>query len=183
MTAIFPSATIFDGLPRELLARLAQYGRAIRFEPGEAVVVEGRPNAWLHIVTSGRVRLERTAAEPALTIELAELGPGEVVGHHGILDNALPAATVRAITAVETFRLHHPAIAWTLLGVPEAVPPFIATLRAWAAAIEPDGRTVESVERREPDAASRWTEMTPRSVGGAASRVRRPAAFDALSGS
>jgi CRP-like cAMP-binding protein len=127
----FPSSTLFDRLPARALARLAGYGRSVRFEPGELLIVEGQPNVWLHVITSGQVCLERDAPGSETPNVLGRLGPGDVIGAHGILDLELPATTVRAIGPVESFRLHHPAIAWTLLGVPEAIPAFEAALRVW----------------------------------------------------
>jgi CRP-like cAMP-binding protein len=127
----FPSSTFFDRLPARALIRLAGYGRLVRFDPGELLLAQGQPNIWLHVITSGQVCLERDAQGSETPNVLGQLGPGDVIGAHGILDLELPSTTVRAIGPVESFRLHHPAIAWTLLGVPEAIPAFKVALRVW----------------------------------------------------
>ncbi len=127
----FPIAALFDGLPSGFLQRLALYGHVVRFAPGEVLVEDGQPNEWLHIITAGRVNIECMDPVTGQLTRLDELGPGDIVGECGILDKDAPICTARAITDVETYRLHHPAIAWTLMAVPEAIPPFTAALRLW----------------------------------------------------
>jgi len=125
----FPPGSWFDGLPAKLLQRLADYGRTFRFDPGEALVEEGITNVWLHVITEGRVDLECADPISGRPIRLLILGPGDVVGERGLIDTDAPIATARAITEVTTYRLHHPAIAWMLLVVPEATPRFIEALQ------------------------------------------------------
>ena len=125
----FPTGSWFDGLPAKLLQRLTDYGRTFRFDPGETLVEEGVANEWLHVITEGRVDLECADPISGWPIRLLILGPGDVVGERGLVDTETPIATARAITEVTTYRLHHPAIAWMLLVVPEATPRFVEALQ------------------------------------------------------
>ncbi len=119
----FPPGSWFDQLPAKLLHRLTDYGRTFRFDPGEALIEEDIHNEWLHLITEGRVDQECTDPISGQPIRLLMLGPGDIVGERGIIDTDPPIATARAITEVTTYRLHHPAIAWMLMVVPEATPP------------------------------------------------------------
>ena len=125
----FPPGSWFDGLPARLLQRLTDYGRTFRFDPGEALVEEGIPNEWLHLITEGRVDLECADPISGRPNRFLILGPGDVVGERGLIDTDAPIATARAVTEVTTYRLHHPAIAWMLLVVPEATPRFVEALQ------------------------------------------------------
>jgi CRP-like cAMP-binding protein len=125
----FPPGSWFDTLPAKLLQRLTDYGRTLVFDPGEAIVHEGLHEEWLNVNLEGRVDLECADPVSGQPITLLKLGPGDIVGERGILDNDPPIATARAISEVTTYRLHHPAIAWMLMVVPEAIPRFIEKLQ------------------------------------------------------
>jgi CRP-like cAMP-binding protein len=127
----FPKTAVFDALPVDFLESLAPLGRTLHFTPGEVLVEQGEPNEWLHIITRGQVCVESAHPASGSAISCEKLGPGEIVGEQGILDHTLPTSTARADGAVETFRFQHSAIAWALLGVPEAIPAFATALEGW----------------------------------------------------
>ena len=163
----FPPGRWFDNLPARLLQRLTDYGRTFRFDPGEALVQEGILNEWLHVIVEGRVDLECADPLSGRPIRLLTLGPGDVVGERGLVDTDVPVATARAITEVTTYRLHHPAIAWMLLVVPEAAPRFVEAIRLQIAEINAqrqrfvDPESPERLQRPLNEGATIHTQATP----------------------
>ena len=85
-THLLSRATLFRGWPDDGLERLTVLGHRRHFEPGEVLARQGKPNEWLHVITSGRVGLE--CEHPALEqpILLEEMGPGGVIGEDSLLD-------------------------------------------------------------------------------------------------
>ena len=83
-------------------------------------MAQGAISDSMHIITRGRVRV--TKAHPDLTesLELAILGPGEVVGEMGVLDEAPRSATVTAMDEVDTLEIPGPLLAELVLRFPQA---------------------------------------------------------------
>lgn len=94
-----------------------------RFEGGETIFREGDESAEAYIIAQGRVEVLKGDGEHAL--RLAVLGPGDVFGEMGLLDERPRSATVRAVEPVvaqavgrDEFRhllLHEPQRALGLL--------------------------------------------------------------------
>lgn len=64
-------------------------------EPGRTVFEQGGPAHQAYFIEAGRV--EVIAHDGAHSIKLAEIGPGEIFGEMGTLENRMRQATVRAI--------------------------------------------------------------------------------------
>jgi CRP-like cAMP-binding protein len=71
---------LFESIPFEGLTVLARRGDRRSFPAGTQLVKEGDISRALHIVVKGRVRLERGHPSLAVPMDLAELGPGDVLG-------------------------------------------------------------------------------------------------------
>jgi cyclic nucleotide-binding protein/HEAT repeat protein/4Fe-4S binding protein len=83
--------------PRDLLD-LAELTREEEVPPGRALCEEGRPDSGdLFVVLSGRaaVLVRGDAAGAGRETEVAQLGPGEVVGELSLIDGSPRSATVR----------------------------------------------------------------------------------------
>jgi len=118
---------IFRPLPEDGLEALAMRGKHHRYEPGEVLLRQGDLSETMHVLLTGRVRVERDEAEEG-TVLLAELGPNEVVGEMGVLDHAPRSATVTAIEATETLELHATALAVVLIQYPAVAAILLRTL-------------------------------------------------------
>jgi len=81
---------LFAGSPDESLRAVAERAAEIDFEPGHHIVQQGQVGTGLYLVISGRVRVMRGSEV------LAELGPGEVFGELGVLDQEPRLASVVA---------------------------------------------------------------------------------------
>lgn len=73
--------------------------RRRRFASGAAIFDEGEASHEAYVVRSGRIEVVK--ASPAGPLRLAVLGPGDVLGEMGLLDERPRSASARALEAVE----------------------------------------------------------------------------------
>ncbi len=127
MPTLLTEVEIFRPLPDSALEALAMRGQHRRYAPGEVLMRQGDASQVMHVVLSGRVRVDRedSGGEKVL---LAELGANEVVGEMGVLDHGPRSATVTAIEATETLELHATAIAVVLIQHPAVAATLLRTL-------------------------------------------------------
>jgi len=118
---------IFRPLPDDAREALASRGQRRRYASDEVLMRQGDPSEVMHVVLSGRVRVERDQTGEG-TVLLAELGPNEVVGEMGVLDHAPRSATVTAMEATETLELHATALAVVLIQHPAVAAILLRTL-------------------------------------------------------
>lgn len=85
----------FADLPDELLKRVCEGSEQLELAPGTVIIEEGSDSEEMYVVVEGQLSV--TKVSNAKEVELAKLGPGEVVGEMALLDNAPRAATVTAI--------------------------------------------------------------------------------------
>lgn len=91
---------LFSGLPRPVLAAIANAMRPESFTAGQAVFSRGEPGAGLYLVSSGRVRLSVMTAE-GRELTLRHVEAGEVMGEIAALDDGLRTADAVAVSRVE----------------------------------------------------------------------------------
>jgi CRP-like cAMP-binding protein len=127
MPTLLTEVEIFRPLPESALEALAMRGQRRRYASGEVLMRQGAPSDVMHVVLSGRVRVERDESGTGKVL-LAELGANEVVGEMGVLDHGPRSATVTAIEATETLELHATAIAVVLIQHPAVATTLLRTL-------------------------------------------------------
>jgi extracellular factor (EF) 3-hydroxypalmitic acid methyl ester biosynthesis protein len=74
---------------------LRQQMRSVTYSRGQTILEEGRHRQALMVVRQGAVRVEQTPHGRGIT--LAQLGPGEVFGEMGFVENAAVSASVIAL--------------------------------------------------------------------------------------
>jgi CRP-like cAMP-binding protein len=90
----FEHIWLFQGVPDEYLAQLAQACRDEHYVAGETIFREGDPALGMYVVQGGRVRIiTSTRGREAL---LSGVGPGECFGEMGVVDGAPRSATAVA---------------------------------------------------------------------------------------
>jgi CRP/FNR family transcriptional regulator len=89
---------------------------------------QGEASDTMHVIVSGRVRVERQGEGPQKPLQLAELGPNEVVGEVGILDGGARTATVTALTETRTLELHRTVLSVVLIQYPQVAAILLRTL-------------------------------------------------------
>ncbi len=102
------SCALFDGLPEEAMAALAQRSRFLRFAPGEPVVRQGDESRALYVVAEGTAVVEHEGRE------VSRLGRGEVFGEIALLSGQPRAATVRALNSMQVVEVSSDGLAGLL---------------------------------------------------------------------
>ena len=113
--AILATAPFFSELSLGEQATIAPYAAEVRVAEGKCLVAEGDFSYELLVIEEGRAEVTRGGEH------VADLGPGDVIGEMGVLDNVPRNATVTARTAmtlvtlsrwdVRRLRKNHAAIA------------------------------------------------------------------------
>jgi CRP-like cAMP-binding protein len=127
VTSPLARVALFKELPEPGLQTLAERGRPKHFSTGDVIMRQGDPSDALHVITRGRVRVERS--QPGDTpLVLADLGAGDVIGEMGLLDNAPRSATVTALEHVETIEIHATVMALVVMQYPQVASALLRTL-------------------------------------------------------
>lgn len=104
-------AGVIRGLSPEGLKLLKEHGRPRTFARGGVLMRQGEVAETVHVITRGRIRVERSHPSLMEPMVLAELGPGEVVGEMGVLDGEPRSATAIADEPTETREVTAPLLA------------------------------------------------------------------------
>ena len=94
--AALAAAPLFADLPSDIVSSLALELRRIELAPGELLWRQGEASGALHLVATGCLTV--TASGPGeREVELAKVGPGDVLGELPLLAGGEHAASVRAV--------------------------------------------------------------------------------------
>ena len=146
MKSPLDGVALFKELPEPGLQMLAERGRPKHFAAGEVIMRQGDPSDALHVITRGRVRVERD--QPGETpLVLAELGPGDVIGEMGLLDGGPRSATVTATEETETLEIHATVMAVVVMQYPQIS---AALLRTLSRRLRSADELADSLARRPP---------------------------------
>jgi CRP-like cAMP-binding protein len=127
VTSPLDGVALFKELPEPGLQTLAERGRPKHFAAGDVIMRQGDASDALHVITRGRVRVERE--QPSETpLVLAELGAGDVIGEMGLLDSAPRSATVTALDDTETIEIHSSVMALVIMQYPQIAAVLLRTL-------------------------------------------------------
>ncbi len=126
MLDVLLQVAVFQLIPSTGLVRLAKQGQRRFFPAGSHLMRQGEVSDSLHVITTGRVRVERSHAGLGRPVRLALLGPGEVVGEIGVLDEGPRTATVTAVEDTETMQVDGATLTQVILDYPDVA---IALLR------------------------------------------------------
>jgi len=117
---------LFERLNPKFIKGIAGICTERTFKPGEYLMKQGENGIGLLILLSGKVRIEKTDSSGA-AVELAENGPGDIMGEMAVFDGAPSSASV--VASVETtclvlaswefnaFLKAHPEVALELLPI------------------------------------------------------------------
>ncbi|MEI6874505.1 MAG: cyclic nucleotide-binding domain-containing protein [Spirochaetota bacterium] len=90
---------LFENLNPKFLRGIAGIATERTFKPGEFLMKQGESGIGLFIILSGKVSIEKNDAS-GRRVELAENGPGDLMGEMTVFDGAPRSASVVAV--VET---------------------------------------------------------------------------------
>ncbi len=92
-------ATFFEHFTPQEVARISGAGRRVKLPQGWSPIWEDTPADKAYIILSGSVSVRRDHEE------IAQLGPGDIVGEAAIMGHSLRTATIVALTPLETIHL------------------------------------------------------------------------------
>jgi len=87
---------LFESLNPKYLKGISSICTERNFKPGEYLMKQGESGIGLFIILSGRVRIEKTDAS-GKQVEIAENGPGDIMGEMAVFDGSPRSASVAAI--------------------------------------------------------------------------------------
>ena len=93
--SILKQVEIFEGLDDDQLDAVAKCVVESRVPAGPRVIEEGCPGEAFHVITEGKVKVEKGDGEAAVT--LSELGPGHHFGEMSLLDAVPTSASVTTL--------------------------------------------------------------------------------------
>lgn len=92
--------SFFSGFPENILQQFSVMAKPLSFKQGEKILTQGQENESLYFLRAGTLQIQVDGQKVS---DLAE--PGEVVGEMSIISHRPVAASVVALTDVETFQV------------------------------------------------------------------------------
>jgi CRP-like cAMP-binding protein len=92
-------ATFFEHFTPQEIAKISAAGRRVKLPAGWSPIWEDTPADKAYIILEGTVSVRRDGAE------IAQIGPGDIVGEAGIMGGKLRSATIVALTPLDTIHL------------------------------------------------------------------------------
>lgn len=89
-------ATFFDSFTPQEVAQISAHGRRVNLPSGWSPISEDTPADKAYIILDGSVSVRRDGAE------IAQLGPGDIVGEQAIIGHSLRSASIVSLTALKT---------------------------------------------------------------------------------
>lgn len=93
----------FADLPEKLILNVCAGSETVEVEAGTVIIEEGSDSVEMYVVVEGEMAVTKHTA--GTEVELARVGPGEVVGEMALLDNSPRMATVRAAEKSQLIRV------------------------------------------------------------------------------
>ena len=118
---------LFAALDDEAAAALRSCMNDVKVARGRTLFNEGDPGDRLYVVTEGKIKLGRTAADGRENL-LAILGPGEMFGELSLFDPGPRTATATAVTDTSVLGLGHDELEPWLTGRPEVAAQLLGAL-------------------------------------------------------
>jgi CRP/FNR family transcriptional regulator, cyclic AMP receptor protein len=91
---------LFESLNPKFIKGIAGIATERSFKPGEALMRQGENGIGLFIILEGKVRVEKNDSS-GRQVEIAENGPGDILGEMAVFDGAPRSASVVASTETE----------------------------------------------------------------------------------
>jgi len=120
-------APLFAALDSNAATALQSSMREVKIARGSTLFAEGEPGERLYVITEGKIKLGRSAADGRENL-LAILGQGEMFGELSLFDPGPRTATATAVTDATLFELGHDDLQPWLTGRPEVAAHLLGAL-------------------------------------------------------
>jgi CRP/FNR family cyclic AMP-dependent transcriptional regulator len=110
---------LFADVPDDELIKVATFATLESAVEGKTIIREGGYSNDFYVIEDGTARVEREGEH------VADLGPGDVFGEQGLLEEQARSATVVATSPVRLIKIEH----WELSRMKQAMPEVVAELR------------------------------------------------------
>jgi len=114
--------SFFDAFTPEQIARISAQGTRVRVPDGWSPIWESTPADKAYVILDGRVSVRQRGQE------IAQLGPGDIVGEVALVRHSLRTASIVALTPLELIHFTDDAVGT----LSEEMPEFRAALEAVA---------------------------------------------------
>ena len=116
------AVSFFDSFTPQEVARISAAGTAVKVPEGWSPIWEKTPADKAYILLEGTVSVRRGGEE------IAQLGPGEIMGEAAIVNHSLRTASIVALTPLELIHFTDEAVRRLC----EEIPAFATVLRTAA---------------------------------------------------
>ena len=113
-------ASFFDTFTPQEVARISAEGRRVKLPSGWSPIWERTPADKAYILLEGTVSVRKNGEE------IAQLGPGEIMGEQAIIGHSLRTASIVALTPLEVIHFTDDSVRLLC----EEMPSFKAALEA-----------------------------------------------------
>jgi CRP/FNR family transcriptional regulator, cyclic AMP receptor protein len=110
--------SLFQDVDDDKLAKIAPFTQLVEFPEGKEIIREGGYSNDFFAIDQGEVAIEKDGRQ------VATLGPGDIFGEQGLLENQERSASVVAKTIVQALKIEH----WELARMRRAMPEVVADL-------------------------------------------------------
>ncbi len=100
--------SVFSQLPSEEIEEMIDRAELRHYRKGEYIIMEGDVGDSLFVIKEGKVRVVTSIG--GKNIELAELGPGDIVGEVALLTDRPRTASVIALEDTECYEMGKPLV-------------------------------------------------------------------------
>lgn len=102
--SLFDEIELFGELTGGSVDEIAEIAEPVHLESGEVLFEQGDQSEAMYVLASGRLEV-RAETELGDEVDLAELGPGEIVGEMSLIEGGERSASVRAVESSRLFEL------------------------------------------------------------------------------
>jgi CRP/FNR family cyclic AMP-dependent transcriptional regulator len=110
---------LFEGVPDDKLKQVSTFAVLEEHPEGTVIVKEGGYSNHFYAIEDGTAKVERDGQH------LADLGPGDVFGEQGLLEEQERSATVTATSQLKVIKIEH----WELDRMKRSMPEVVEQLR------------------------------------------------------
>jgi len=110
---------LFADVPDEALKKVSTFASLESVAEGKTIIREGGFSNDFYVIDEGTARVERDGEQ------VAELGPGDIFGEQGLLEQQPRSASVVATSPVRLIKIEH----WELSRMRQSMPDVVEQLR------------------------------------------------------